>query len=78
MALTITETLITSDMTPARAEYRPHAAGDGSGAWVVSTRTARLLDRNQAISAMTIAEERTRPGPEQNRALIEALENELP
>jgi hypothetical protein len=75
MALTITDTEMTSDLTDARAEFRPHAAADGSGAWVVSTRAARLLDRNQAITALTIAEERARPEP--NEALIAALESEL-
>jgi len=36
---------------------------------------ARLLDRNQAITAMTIEEEQTRPEPD--RALIESLAGEL-
>jgi hypothetical protein len=77
MALTITDTEITSDLTGARAEYRPHASADGNGAWVVypSPWAARLFDRNQAITAMTIAEERARPEPDQ--ALIASLESEL-
>lgn len=75
MALTITDTEITSDLTRTRAEFRPHAAANGSGAWVVSSRTARLFDRNQAISAITIEEEKTRPLPDQ--ALIDSLESEL-
>lgn len=77
MTLTITDTEITSDLTSARAEFRPHASADGSGAWVVygSPWAARLFDRNQAITAMTIAEEQTRAEP--NRALIESLTGEL-
>lgn len=75
MTLTITDTLITSDMTDARAEFRVHASADGSGAWVVSTRYGRLLDRNQAITAMTLAEERAKPDPDQ--VLIRTLESEL-
>jgi hypothetical protein len=77
MALTITETRITSDLADAYAEYRPHASADGHGAWVVygSPWSSRLLDRNQAITAMTIAEEQARPEP--NRLLIESLTGEL-
>jgi hypothetical protein len=77
MALTITDTRITSDVVTAYAEFREQAAADGSGAWVVTGGTlgGRLLDRNQAISALTIAEEKTRPEP--NQALITSLESEL-
>ena len=77
MSLTITDRLITSDLTEARAEFHPHAAADGDGAWVVfGTRYAsRLFDRNQAISAMTIAEELTRAEPDP--VLIVSLESEL-
>lgn len=78
MALTITDTLITSDLTDARAAFikpRPHVPADGNGAWIVSTRPECLFDRNQAISAMTIEEEQVKPQP--NRALLAALESEL-
>ena len=77
MALTITDTLVTSNLTDAYAEFRQHAAANGNGAWVVygASRGNRLFDRNQAISAMTIAEEQARPEP--NRLLIESLESEL-
>jgi 5-methylcytosine-specific restriction endonuclease McrA len=77
LMLTITDTLITSDETGATAEFREHAAADGRGAWVVFLpylRT-RLLDRNQAISALTAAEERARPDPDW--LLIDSLESEL-
>jgi hypothetical protein len=73
--LTITDTAITSDETAATARFRPHAAADGHGAWTVSDRPARLLTRNQAITAMTIAEEQARPDPD--RLLIDTLESEL-
>jgi hypothetical protein len=75
MALTITDTYISSDLTEAYAEFRPHAAANGHGAWVVLGRHGRLFDRNQAISAMTIEEEKVRPEP--NQALIDSLESEL-
>jgi hypothetical protein len=73
--LTITDTLITSDETGATAEFRPHAAADEHGAWIMSARPARLLTRNEAITAMTIAEELARPDPD--RLLIASLESEL-
>lgn len=38
------------------ATWSPDAAADGNGAWVVSWLPLRLLTRNQAITAMTIAE----------------------
>jgi hypothetical protein len=74
--LTITDTSITSDETSATAELHPHAAADGRGGWVVSVRPARLLTRDQAITAMTIVEELARPDPD--RLLIASLETELP
>jgi hypothetical protein len=40
----------------ATARYSRHAAGDGNGAWIVSTYPARLFTRNEAITALTLAE----------------------
>jgi hypothetical protein len=40
----------------ATARFSQHAATDGEGAWIVSTHTARLFTRNQAITALTLAE----------------------
>lgn len=63
MALIITDTEITSDEISARAEFRERAAADGSGAWVMSGIEGiggRLFDRDQAVAAMTAAEERAR------------------
>ena len=40
----------------ANARYSSHAAADGQGAWIVSGLPCRLFDRNQAITAMVLAE----------------------
>lgn len=40
----------------ATAEFREHAAADGRGAWIVSSYPSRLFTRNQAITAMVLAE----------------------
>jgi hypothetical protein len=40
----------------ATARYNAHAAADGQGAWVVSDYPSRLFTRNQAITAMVLAE----------------------
>ena len=40
----------------ATARFSQHAAADGNGAWIVSTHPARLFSRNQAITAMVLAE----------------------
>jgi hypothetical protein len=52
----ITEERMSSDRTPATAEWRPHAAPDGTGAWVVSWLPERLPGQSQAVSAITLAE----------------------
>jgi hypothetical protein len=57
MSITITGTLMTSDQTRHTAAWSQHAAADGQGAWVVSWLPGRrLLTRDQAITAMTLAE----------------------
>jgi hypothetical protein len=56
MATTITDESMTSDVTANRARYSKDAAADGNGAWVVTWLPLRLLTRNQAVTAMTIAE----------------------
>ena len=38
------------------ARYSSHAAADGQGAWIVSDHPSRLFTRNQAITAMVLAE----------------------
>jgi len=40
----------------ATAEFREHAAADDQGAWIVSCHPGRLFTRNQAITAMVLAE----------------------
>jgi hypothetical protein len=68
MALKISDDQITSDQVGERA-YRQ------DGLWWVTGRPGRAFDRNQAITAMTIAEEHNQPYP--NAALIDSLESEL-
>jgi hypothetical protein len=50
MALEVNEAVI------ATARFSRYAAADGTGAWMVSTHPARLFGRNQAITALTLAE----------------------
>ncbi len=40
----------------ATAQFRENAAADGHGAWIVSCHPGRLFTRNQAITAMVLAE----------------------
>jgi hypothetical protein len=40
----------------ATARYNSHTAADGQGAWIVSGLPRRLFDRNQAITAVVLAE----------------------
>ncbi len=40
----------------ATAEFREHATADGRGAWTVLRYPGRLFTRNQAITAMVLAE----------------------
>ena len=68
MALRIGHDRITSDVVDICA----HRTADGS--WHVDG-WDRVFDRNQAITAMTIAEERSRPHPD--AVLIDSLEREL-
>jgi hypothetical protein len=40
----------------ATARFSRYAAGDDLGAWIVSTHPRRLFSRNEAITALTLAE----------------------
>jgi hypothetical protein len=40
----------------ATARFSKDAAADGNGAWIVSTHSLRLFYRDQAITALTLAE----------------------
>jgi hypothetical protein len=51
-----TITLKLDDRVVATARFSQHAAADGNGAWIVSTHPARLFSRDQAITALTLAE----------------------
>jgi len=53
MALTITDKIMRSDVTPHTAELRRFEAGD---AWRVSWLPRRLMDRDAAITAITLAD----------------------
>lgn len=81
MATTITDVLMTSDQTPHTAQWSQHAAADGKGAWVVSWLSGRrLLTRDQAITAMTLAEMVAAEDPQPTAAwwsLVEELAAEL-
>jgi hypothetical protein len=58
VSLTVTATEITSDLVSVRADFRPHAAADGGGAWVVSDRPNRLLTEDEAVRVMQYAEDK--------------------
>ncbi len=49
------------DRVIATADFSEHAAADGHGAWTVSCHPGRPFTRNQAITAMVLAE-RLAPG----------------
>lgn len=49
-------TLEVNGAAVATVRFSQHAAADGNGAWIVSTHPARLFTRNQAITALTLAE----------------------
>jgi hypothetical protein len=49
-------TLVVDGETVATARWSWYAVADGNGAWIVSTLPKRLLTRNQAITALTLAE----------------------
>ena len=63
MALRImddTMTLEIDNPVVVTARFSEHAAADGNGAWIVSTHSARLFTRDQAITALTGAELRAK------------------
>jgi hypothetical protein len=69
-------TLAINDRVIATARFSQHAAADGNGAWIVSTRPARLFTRNQAITALTIAE-RLAVGYDDNDPFVRSWREEL-
>jgi hypothetical protein len=68
--------LAVDDRTIATARFSQHAAADGRGAWVVSCLPNRLLTRDQAITALTVAE-LLEIGHADNDPLVTALREEL-
>jgi hypothetical protein len=59
MAARIEDQLMTAEFggrVVATARYSTDAAADGHGAWIVSGLQRRLFSRNQAITAMVLAE----------------------
>ena len=48
--------LVIDGHTIASARFSMYAAADGNGAWIVSTHPGRLFCRNQALTAMVLAE----------------------
>ena len=68
--------LAVDDRVIATARFSQHAAADGRGAWIVSYLPNRLLTRDQAITALTVAEllEIGRPDDD---PLVTALREEL-
>ena len=86
MSLHITDDRITSDEVNQTAHCRDgrwfiagpppaSSSADNFDELYDLTRPSRTFDRDQAISAMTIAEELARPEP--NRLLVESLRSEL-
>jgi hypothetical protein len=57
MTLTITDTTMTSDQSAHTARHAP-----GRNGWEVSWLPGQTLDRNTAITAMTLADTTTEPG----------------
>jgi hypothetical protein len=57
MTVTITDTTMTSDQTAHTARHAPDRNG-----WDVSWLPGQTLDRNTAITAMTLADTTTEPG----------------
>jgi hypothetical protein len=59
MAIRINDDTMTLEIdngVVATTQFSEHAAADGNGAWNISTHPAWLFSRNQAITALTLAE----------------------
>jgi hypothetical protein len=68
--------LTVEDVIVATARFSQHAAANGNGAWIVSTYPARLFGRNQAITALTLAE-RLAVGYGDDEAFVKSWREEL-
>jgi hypothetical protein len=69
-------TLEIDNRVVATARFSEHAAADGNGAWIVCTHPARLFTRNQAITALTLAE-RLAAGYGDNDPFVKTWRKEL-
>ena len=65
MTLTLTDTTMTSDQTAHTARQAPGR----QHLWEVSWLPGRALDRNSAITAMTLADIASEPGPNERHQL---------
>ena len=54
----------------ATARWSWHAAADGNGAWIASTHPKRLLSRDKASSAMTLASLLARGRTEEDQHVV--------
>jgi hypothetical protein len=77
MAIRVTETAMTSDETGHNAGWWPNSPANGDGAWVVSWLPHRLLTRNEAMTAMTLAEHITRTSADADDPLVITWSAEL-
>lgn len=60
----------------ATAWFSKEAAADGNGAWIVSIHPLRLFHRDQAVTALTLAE-RLAAGFGDNDPFVKTCRNEL-
>jgi hypothetical protein len=74
MALTITDSAITSDLVSTRADFSQHPAVAGFGSWIVSGWPGRRFTRVRAIAIVQLAEEKARLDADK---LLAELEREL-
>jgi hypothetical protein len=68
--------LIVDGKVVATARLSRHAAGNGGGAWIVSSCPARLFTHDQAVTALTVAE-LGQSGYPDSHPLVVALRAEL-
>ncbi len=54
--VTINARSMRAEASGAHAEWHDYAAASGSGAWVSSALPGRLLDRDQAIASLVLAD----------------------
>lgn len=80
VGMEIGDGLMTSAKTRHVAQWSPDAAADGQGAWRVSWLPLRLLTREQAVTAMMLAEMVGQKGAaldDRARPLVESWAREL-